>query len=185
MKAQHLPVFACLNETLLRMLLRLPLSMSNLQTHPPCPPGLMLHTALSLKHAPCSHLQWCIWCLLHVKQFDLLCTQHLWVWLCHKIGIREGHRGAALANQEGLSEGGDGLVETEGVSKRKTISPHSEHPQPAFFPSFPRSHFLLYIMVTFFTPTKLRAPEEHYLWPFHLCLFVWLGLVCFFVFFIK
>lgn len=76
---------------------------------------------------------------------------------------RGGAQRAALANQEGLSEGGDGLVEIEGVSKRKTISSHSEHPQSAFFPSFPRSHFLLYIMVTFFIPTKLRAPEEHYL----------------------
>lgn len=35
----------------------------------------------------------------------------------------EGH------SQEGLSEGGDNLVEAEEeVSKRKTISLHSEHP---------------------------------------------------------
>lgn len=153
MIAHHLPAFVYMfkPDPLLGMLLGLPLSLSNLQTLPCLSPRVHV-TRCTLPEA----------CPLFTPSASGVCCtsssltscalQHLWAWLCHKIGIGEGHRGPALANQEGLFKEGDDLVETEGeVSKRKKkISLHSEHPQPAFFPSFPRSHFLFYIIVMFF-----------------------------------
>lgn len=153
MKAQHLPAFVCMfkPDPLLGMLLGLPLSLSNLQTLPCLSPRVRV-TRCTLPEAcpPFTPSASGVYCMS--SSLTSCAPQHLWAWLCHKTGMGEGHRGLALANQEGLSEEGGGLVETEGeVSKRKKkIFLHSEHPQPAFFPSFLRSRFLLYIIVIFF-----------------------------------